>query len=232
MIARSKARLTRRQMAWRCAQNLLEGNYVNVGIGLPGLVPQYVPAGREVIFQSENGVLGVGPAPPAAERDPDLINAGKEPISLLSGGAFFHHTDAFVMIRGGHIDIALLGAFQVSAYGDLANWRTDRDDRPPAVGGAMDLAVGAKEIWVLMEHTASDGTPRILSSCTYPLTAARVVKRVFTDLAEFTVDRGGLLVTGMVEGLSLEDLQAATGAPLRLAERCDLIHAPELESNA
>lgn len=214
----TQARLPRRQIARRCAQALWEGAYVNVGIGLPSLVPEYVSAEREVIFHSENGVLGVGPTPSAEERDPDLINAGKEPITLVSGGAFFHHADAFVMIRGGHIDLALMGAFQVSERGDLANWRTLDDDRAPAVGGAMDLAVGAKAVWVLMEHTASDGSARILTECTYPLTAQRVVQRVFTDLAEITIDESGLLVTAIAEGLEPDELQARTEAQLTFAD--------------
>jgi len=218
--------LSRRQLAWWCAQQLRDGMYVNVGIGLPGYVPRFVPADREVVFQSENGVLGVGPTPATEAIDPDLINAGKEPITLLRGGAFFNHTDAFVMIRGGHIDVALLGAFQVSAAGDLANWRTDRDDRAPAVGGAMDLAVGAREIWVLMEHTSSDGALRILPACTYPLTAAGVVDRIFTDLAEIAVTDDGLVVTGIADGVSRAELEAATGAQLQFHESCTVLHAP------
>lgn len=213
----SEHRLSRAAMARRVAQDLLDGSYVNLGIGLPTLVANYVPEGREIIYHSENGILGMGPAPAPGEEDPELINAGKELVTLLPGGAYFHHTDSFMIMRGGHLDVSVLGAFQVSAAGDLANWATDDDTFPPAVGGAMDLAVGAKRVLVLTTHTTSDGRPKLLERCTYPLTAAHVVDRIYTDLAVVDVTADGLLVREMTEGLSADDLRAATGAPLRFA---------------
>jgi len=175
-----------------------------------------VPSDREVIYHSENGILGMGPAPAPGTEDPDLINASKQFVTLLPGAAIVHHTDAFAMIRGGHIDLALLGAFQVSADGDLANWSTGENDTVPAVGGAMDLAAGAKSVWVLMEHCTRDGKPRLLERCTYPLTAARAVKRIYTELAVIDVDQG-FVVRELAEGVSFEYLQSVTGAPLRRA---------------
>lgn len=218
--------LSRRQMAWRAAQDLEDGMYVNLGIGLPTLVSDYLPADREVVIQSENGLLGMGPAP-AGAADPDLINATKAPVTVVPGGAFFRHDDSFVMIRGGHIDLALLGAFQVSVAGDLANWRTQDDDLAPAVGGAMDLAVGAREIRVLMEHTTRAGAPRILERCSYPLTAPAVVRRLYTDLAVIDLIDGRLVVRDMVEGLDRAGLQAVTGAPLAFGDVRPLV-APAL----
>jgi len=209
--------LSRRQMAWRAAQDVADGSYVNLGIGLPTLVSDFIPEGREIVFHSENGILGVGPAPPQGEEDRDLINATKQPITLLPGGSYFTHSDSFVMIRGGHIDVALLGAFEVSAEGDLANWTTEDPAWPPGVGGAMDLAAGAKEVRVLMEHTTKEGTPRLRLRCTYPLTAPRVVRRIYTNLAVIDVTGEGLLVREMLPGMTLGDLQAATEPPLRLA---------------
>ncbi len=210
-------RLSRTAMARRVAQDLPDGAYVNLGIGLPQLVANHVPAGREVVYHSENGILGLGPAPAPGEEDPELIDAGKAPATLLPGGAYVHHTDSFVIMRGGHLDVSVLGAFQVSAKGDLANWATDDEAFPPAVGGAMDLAVGAKRVLVLTTHTTSDGRPKILERCTYQLTAAHVVDRIYTDLAVLDVTRDGLLVQEMAEGLSADDLRAATGAPLLFA---------------
>jgi 3-oxoadipate CoA-transferase beta subunit len=209
--------LTRPAMARRVAQDLQDGSYVNLGIGLPTLVAAHVPEGREIIYHSENGILGMGGPPAPGEEDPELIDAGKQLTTLLPGGAYFHHTDSFIIMRGGHLDVSVLGAFQVSAKGDLANWATDDDAFPPAVGGAMDLAVGAKRVLVLTTHTTSDGGPKLLDRCTYPLTAAHVVDRVYTDLAVLDVTPGGLLVQEMVEGLSREDLQRVTGAPLVFA---------------
>jgi 3-oxoadipate CoA-transferase, beta subunit len=221
--------LSRRQIAWRAAQDIEDGSYVNLGIGLPTLVADFIPDGREIVFHSENGVLGLGKAPGPNEIDPDLINAGKGPASLLPGGSFFHHTDAFLMIRGGHLDYSLLGAFEVSGDGDLANWTTEDPDYPPGVGGAMDLAAGAKEVRVLCEHTTKDGTPRIRNACTYPLTAAGVVRRVYTNLAVLEIGvGGGILVREMVEGLSLADLQAKTEPRLRLADDWKPIAAPAI----
>ena len=219
-------RLTRTQMAWRVAQDVPDAAYVNLGIGLPTLVANHVPAGREVVYHSENGVLGVGPAPLPGQEDPELINAGKELITLVTGGAYVHHTDSFMMMRGGHLDVSVLGAFQVSATGDLANWATDDDEFPPAVGGAMDLAVGAKRILVLTTHTTSRGEPKLLERCTYPLTASGVVDRVYTDLAVIDVTPGGLLVREAVAGLDPAGLQQLTGAPLRFVDDLPVLAPP------
>jgi 3-oxoadipate CoA-transferase, beta subunit len=209
--------LSRPQMAWRAAQDLPDGVYVNLGIGLPTLVADHIPPGREIVFHSENGILGLGRAPARDQADPDLINAGKGAASLLPGGAFFHHNDAFLMIRGGHIDVALMGAFEVSESGDLANWTTEDPDFPPGVGGAMDLAVGAKEVRILFEHTTRKGEPRIRTRCRYPLTAERCVTRIYTNLAVIDVTAQGLLVREMVEGIDFERLQALTEPRLKLA---------------
>jgi 3-oxoacid CoA-transferase B subunit len=210
--------LTARQMAARVAQDIPDGSYVNLGIGLPTLVADVVPPGREIVYHSENGILGMGPAPEPGVGDPELINAGKQLVTLVPGGAYFHHTDAFVMMRGGHIDITVLGAFQVAANGDLANWATDDATLPPAVGGAMDLAVGARQVFVLTTHTTKDGRPKLLPTCTYPLTAAAVVDRVYTDLAVLDVTPDGFVVREMVPGLGRDELQARTGAPLRFGD--------------
>jgi 3-oxoadipate CoA-transferase, beta subunit len=197
------------------AQDIPDGSYVNLGIGLPTLVADVVPPGREIIYHSENGILGMGPSPEAGTGDPELINAGKQLVTLLPGGAYFHHTDAFVMMRGGHIDITVLGAFQVGANGDLANWATDDATLPPAVGGAMDLAVGARRVLVMTTHTTKDGRPKLLPACTFPLTAAAVVNRVYTDLAVLDVTPDGFVVREMVPGITRDELQARTAAPLR-----------------
>jgi 3-oxoadipate CoA-transferase beta subunit len=211
------APLSRKQIAWRAAQDLSDGSYVNLGIGLPTLVADYVPRDREIVFHSENGILGMGRAPAPGEEDADVINAGKGAATVLPGGAFFHHNDAFLMIRGGHIDVALMGAFEVSETGDLANWSTDDPDFPPGVGGAMDLAVGAREVRILVEHTTKDGKPRLRKRCSYPLTAEGCVRRVYTNLAVLDVVQEGLLVREMVDGLDLAALQARTEARLLLA---------------
>ena len=208
-------KLDRNQMAARVARDIPEGAYVNLGIGLPTLVAEHLPKGREVILHSENGVLGIGPRPASGEEDEDLINAGKEPVTLLAGGSYFHHADSFAMIRGRHLDFAILGAFQVSARGDLANWHTGAQDAIPAVGGAMDLAVGAKKVIVMMEHLTKKGESKIVERCVYPLTGARCVNRVYTDLAVLDVKPDGLHVVDMVEGLTFEELQRLTGVPLR-----------------
>jgi 3-oxoadipate CoA-transferase beta subunit len=208
----------RHRIARRVALDLPDGACVNLGIGLPTLVAEHIPSGREIVFHSENGLLGVGPSPAKGSEDPDLVNAGKVPVTLLPGASIFHHNDSFMMIRGGHIDYALLGAFQVSADGDLANWTTGQETKPPAVGGAMDLAVGAKSVWVLMEHCTKDGEPRLLERCTLPLTAERVVKRIYTELAVIEVDQG-FKVIELAEGVSFEQLQTATRTPLTLALR-------------
>ncbi len=211
------SRLTRTEMAWRVAQDIPDGSYVNLGIGLPTLVGDHVPEGREVIYHSENGILGVGPAPEPGTGDPELINAGKQPVTLLPGGCYMHHTDSFMIMRGGHLDISVLGAFQVSATGDLANWATDDEFFPPAVGGAMDLAVGARSILVLTTHTTPQGEPKLMERCSYPLTAAGVVDRIYTDLAVLDVTGGGLLVRELVPGCSPAQLQELTAARLRFA---------------
>ncbi len=202
----------RQAIAARLAQDILEGWYVNLGIGLPTLVAGQVPAGREVVFHSENGVLGMGPPPPAGAESPWLINAGKQPVTLLPGGAFVHHADSFAMIRGGHLDLCVLGAYEVAENGDLANWAKSPDDTAPAVGGAMDLAVGARRLWVAMEHTTKDGRPRLVRRCSPPLTAAGSVRRVYTDLAVLEITPRGFVVLEMVPGLTIEALAARTGA--------------------
>ena len=207
--------LKRRQIAWRAAQDLADGAYVNLGIGLPTMVSDFIPADREIVLHSENGVLGIGPKPPAGEEDEDLINAGKEPVTLLAGGAYFHHADSFGMIRGMHLDFAVLGAFQVSVAGDLANWHTGGADAIPAVGGAMDLAMGAKKVLVMMEHLTKKGESKIVERCSYPLTGARCVNRIYTDLAVIDVKPDGLHVVDMVDGLSFEELQRLSGVPLK-----------------
>ena len=211
-------RYTRDEMAARVARDIPEGAYVNLGIGLPTMVADYLPKGREIILHSENGILGIGPKPPEGEVDEDLINAGKEPVTLLAGGSYFHHADSFAMIRGRHLDFAVLGAFQVSVAGDLANWHTGATDAIPAVGGAMDLAVGAKKVVVMMEHLTKEGKSKIVERCTYPLTGARCVNRIYTDLAVIDVKPEGLHVVETVDGLSFEELQRLTGVRLhRLA---------------
>jgi 3-oxoadipate CoA-transferase beta subunit len=207
-------RLTRDQMAARVARDIPEGAYVNLGIGLPTLVANHLPADREIFLHSENGILGMGPAPAPGAEDWDLVNAGKQPVTLLTGGAFFHHADSFAMMRGGHLDICVLGAFQVSAAGDLANWHTGAPDAIPAVGGAMDLAIGARRTFVMMEHVTREGVPKIVERCTYPLTGVGCVARIYTDLAVVDVTADGLIAREWVDGLSFEQLQALTGAPL------------------
>jgi 3-oxoadipate CoA-transferase beta subunit len=206
----------RKQMAARVAQDIPEGAYVNLGIGLPTLVADFLPKDREIILHSENGVLGIGPRPPTGEEDEDLINAGKEPVTLLAGGAYFHHADSFGMIRGRHLDFCVLGAFQVSAAGDIANWHTGAPDAIPAVGGAMDLAVGAKQVLVMMEHLTKDGKSKLVERCTYPLTGARCVNRVYTDLAVIDIKPDGFhLVEIVAEGLSFDELQRLNGTALK-----------------
>jgi 3-oxoadipate CoA-transferase beta subunit len=209
--------LTRPQMAARAAADIPEGWYVNLGIGIPTLIADHVPLDREVIFHSENGVLGMGPAPEPDKIDPWLINAGKQYVTLRQGGSYFHHADSFAMIRGGHLDLCVLGAFQVAENGDIANWATSENDTAPAVGGAMDLAAGAKRLWVVMEHTTKDGTSKLVRQCSYPLTAVGAVKRVYTNLATLDVTPDGFLVLDMAPGLSFDALQARTDAPLRQA---------------
>ena len=207
-------KLNRDQMAARVAQDIPEGSYVNLGIGLPTRVANHLPKEREIFLHSENGLLGMGPAPAAGEEDHDLINAGKQPVTLLAGGAFFHHADSFAMMRGGHLDICVLGAFQVSATGDLANWHTGGADAIPAVGGAMDLAIGAKKTFVMMEHLTKQGESKLVAACTYPLTGIGCVSRIYTDLAVIDVTAQGLKVVENTSGLSHDALQKLSGVPL------------------
>jgi 3-oxoadipate CoA-transferase beta subunit len=208
---------TRDQMARRVAQDIADGAVVNLGIGLPTLVANHLPADREVILHSENGVIGMGPASAPGQEDYDLINAGKQPVTLLPGGCFFHHADSFAMMRGGHVDVCVLGAFQVSATGDLANWHTGAPDAIPAVGGAMDLAIGAKRTYVMMEHLTKGGESKLVPACTYPLTGIACVSRIYTDLAVIDVGPGGAVVIEQVEGLSFDALQELTAVPLQRA---------------
>ena len=208
-------KLDRNQIAARLARDIPEGAYVNLGIGLPTLVADHLPKGREIIVHSENGVLGLGPRPAPGAEDEDMTNAGKEPATVVTGGSFFHHADSFGMIRGRHLDFAVLGAFQVSVAGDLANWHTGGEGDIPAVGGAMDLAVGAKKVLVMMEHLTKDGKSKIVERCTYPLTGARCVNRIYTDLAVIDVKPDGLHVVELADGLSFEELQRLSGVPLK-----------------
>ena len=210
-------RLTRDQMAARVARDIPEGSYVNLGIGLPTLVGNHLPPDREIFLHSENGLLGMGPAPAPGAEDYDLINAGKQPVTLLAGGAFFHHADSFAMMRGGHLDICVLGAFQVSATGDLANWHTGAPDAIPAVGGAMDLATGAKDVFVMMTLLTRDGVSKLVETCTYPLTGIGCVTRVYTDKAVFLTGPDGVQVRETF-GCTLEELQALVPMPLRAAD--------------
>ncbi|MEO6917665.1 MAG: 3-oxoacid CoA-transferase subunit B [Collimonas sp.] len=205
---------SREQMAARVAQDIPDGAVVNLGIGLPTLVANQLPAGREIILHSENGVIGMGPAPAEGEEDYDLINAGKQPVTLLPGGCYFHHADSFAMMRGGHLDVCVLGAFQVSAGGDLANWHTGAVDAIPAVGGAMDLAIGAKKTYVMMEHLTKAGESKLVDNCTYPLTGIACVSRLYTDLAVIDLTPQGAQVTAIVDGLSFEELQKLTAVTL------------------
>jgi 3-oxoadipate CoA-transferase beta subunit len=206
--------LDRVGLARRVAQDIPEGWYVNLGIGVPTSVANHVPAGREVVFHSENGILGLGPAPAKEDIDPWLVNAGKQYVTLVPGGSYFHHADSFSMIRGKHLDLCVLGAFEVAENGDLANWSTAKPGAAPAVGGAMDLAVGAKRLWVVMDHMTTEGQPKLVRKCSYPLTAPSCVTRVYTSLAVLDVVPGGFKVVDMVPGLSFQELQSRTGAEL------------------
>ena len=210
-------RLDREGMARRVARDIPEGAYVNLGIGLPTRVANYLPPDREIFLHSENGILGMGPAPAAGEEDPDLINAGKEPVTLLTGGCFFHHADSFAMMRGGHLDICVLGAFQVATNGDLANWHTGAADAIPAVGGAMDLAVGAKQVFVMMDLLTKAGASKLVERCTYPVTGLACVSRIYSDLAVFAVGKDGARIIEMVEGMTLDTLRNLTGLALEMA---------------
>ena len=209
-------RRTKDELAARVARDIPEGATVNLGIGQPTLVANHMPSNLEILLHSENGILGMGPAPAAGQEDYDLINAGKQPVTLLQGGAYFHHADSFAMMRGGHLDICVLGAFQVSATGDLANWHTGEPGAIPAVGGAMDLAIGAKQTWVMMDLLTKQGPSKLVSACSYPLTGIGCVKRVYTDLATLACTANGLLVIDMVPGLTLKVLSELIGLPLAL----------------
>ena len=210
----AQAGWSRDEMAAIVARDIPDGTYVNLGIGIPELVAQHVPAGRELVFHAENGLLGVGPAHAPGDEDADLINAGKKPVTALPGAAYFHHADSFAMIRGGHIGVCVLGAMQVSATGDLANWSTGEPDAVPAVGGAMDLVAGVGRVLVLMEHTTRRGEPKLVERCTLPLTGVGVVSRVYTNLAVVDVTTGGLVARRLAPGVDLERVRACTGAPL------------------
>jgi 3-oxoadipate CoA-transferase beta subunit len=205
---------TKQELAQRVAQDIFDGAYVNLGIGQPTLVANYLPEGMEVVLHSENGILGMGEVPLAGEEDYDLINAGKQPVTLLAGGAYFHHADSFAMMRGGHLDISVLGAFQVSATGDLANWSTGEAGAIPAVGGAMDLAVGAKQTWVMMDLLTKKGESKVVKECSYPLTGLGCVKRIYSDLATLECTSEGLKLIDKVDGLSKEELEQLIGLPV------------------
>lgn len=220
--------LTRNQVAWRIAQEIPEGSYVNLGIGSPEMVANYIPDDREIFFHSENGILGMGPAPKAGEEDGNLINAGKKPVTLLPGGSYFNHTDSFAMIRGGHIDICVLGAYQVAENGDLANWATLDTTKPPGVGGAMDLAIGAKKIYIMMDHFTKDGQPKLMKSCTYPQTGFGVVKTIFTDLAVIDIINETFVVRELAPSITAEQLKSSTDASLIFDNNCTELHPPEL----
>lgn len=210
-------RRTKDQLAARVAQDIHDGAYVNLGIGMPTTVANHIPAGREVILQSENGILGMGPAPAEGDEDYDLINAGKQPVTLLPGGAYFHHADSFGMMRGGHLDICVLGAFQVSATGDLANWSTGEPGAIPAVGGAMDLAIGAKQTWVMMDLLTKKGESKVVERCTYPLTGLACVKRIYSDIATLECTPQGLKLVDLVDGLTHAELERLVGLPIAAA---------------
>lgn len=210
----SYQKLTRDQIAARVAQDIPDGSYVNLGIGVPTRISKYLPVDKEIFLHSENGLLAFGPPPKAGEEDDDLINAGKEFVTMLTGGSFFHHGDSFAMMRGGHLDICVLGAFQIAENGDLANWHTGAADAIPAVGGAMDLAVGAKKVFVTTEHTTKNGEAKIVKQLSYPLTGQKCVDRIYTDLCVIDVTEDGLKVIEMIDGLDFTTLQDLTDASL------------------
>jgi len=220
--------LRREQIAWRLAQDIPEGAYVNLGSGMPLMVSNYVPAQREVIFHSENGILGVGPKQTADTKDMNLVNAGNIPVTLLDGGCFFHHADSFVMVRGGHLDISVLGAYQVSESGDLANWDLP-GTKAPAVGGAMDLAAGAKQVFVMMEYFAKDGSAKLVPQCTLPLTGLGCVTSIYTDIAVLDFIAGKVFVRELIEGITLYTLQTETEVELQVSPNLKLLKAPPLK---
>jgi 3-oxoadipate CoA-transferase beta subunit len=210
----SYTKRTKDQLAQRVARDMFDGAYVNLGIGMPTAVANHLPAGIEIVLHSENGILGMGPAPAAGREDYDLINAGKQPVTLLQGGSYFHHADSFAMMRGGHLDICVLGAFQVSAKGDLANWSTGEPGAIPAVGGAMDLAIGAKQTWVMMDLLTKKGESKVVERCSYPLTGVACVKRIYTELCTLECSPHGLKLVDTVEGLSHAELEQLVGLPI------------------
>jgi 3-oxoadipate CoA-transferase beta subunit len=216
-MSMSYQKRSKEQLAQRVAQDIHDGAYVNLGIGMPTLVANHLPAGIEVILHSENGILGMGPAPAAGHEDYDLINAGKQPVTMLAGGAYFHHADSFAMMRGGHLDICVLGAFQVSATGDLANWHTGEKDAIPAVGGAMDLAIGAKQTWVMMDLLTKKGESKVVAQCSYPITGIACVKRIYSELATLECTPNGLKLIDTVEGLTHDELEKMLGLPIAAA---------------
>ncbi|MEC9264877.1 3-oxoacid CoA-transferase subunit B [Pacificispira sp.] len=220
-------KLTNAQIAWRAAQDIEDGAYVNLGIGFPELVATFQPEGRDVIYHTENGVLGFGAAPPEGEEDWDLINAGKKAITLKPGAAFFHHADSFAMVRGGHLDLAVLGAYQVAETGDLANWSTGKGG-VPAVGGAMDLVHGAKRVAVVTDHVTRSGEPKLVQRCTMPLTGVGCVTRVYTSLAVVDIENGRFVLREKLSGISFEDLQRVTGAELKISGDVAELKVPEL----
>lgn len=214
---------TREEMARRVAMDIPDGSYVNLGIGIPELVARFVPEGRELVYHTENGLLGMGPSPAEGEGDPELINAGKRHVTALPGASFFHQSDSFAMIRGGHLDLCVLGALQVAQNGDLANWSTGEPGAIPAVGGAMDLVAGVKAIYVITQHCTKEGEPKLVPSCTYPLTGAGVVNRVYTDLAVIDITPEGFRLVELSPGVGFDYVQARTGAPLlRQRDRASL----------
>lgn len=221
------AKLTNAQIAWRAAQDIADGAYVNLGIGIPELCARFQPKGREAIFHTENGILGFGPAPDPGDEDWDLINAGKKAVTLKPGASFFHHADSFAMVRGGHLDIAILGAFQVSENGDLANWRLGSKG-VPAVGGAMDLVHGAKQVMVITDHVTKDGKPKLVETCSFPLTGVGCVTRIYTSLAVIDVTTKGFVLREKLPSISPDELQSLTGAKLNIDDEVSDLIAPEL----
>ena len=205
---------TREQMAERVALDIADGSYVNLGIGIPELITRYVPEGREFVYHTENGLLGMGPSPEPGEGEPELINAGKRQVTAIPGASYFHHADSFAMIRGGHLDLCVLGALQVAMNGDLANWSTGGPDAIPAVGGAMDLVAGVKQIFVITQHCTKHGDPKLVEACTYPLTGVGIVDRIYTDLAVIDVTPQGFQVRELSPGVDFEYVKERTGAPL------------------
>jgi 3-oxoadipate CoA-transferase beta subunit len=216
-------KLSHDELAARVARDIPEGAYVNLGIGMPTLVANHLPKDREVILHTENGILGMGPAPTLGEEDPDLINAGKQPVTVLPGAAYFHHADSFAMMRGGHVDICVMGAFQVSVTGDLANWHSGAPDAIPAVGGAMDLAIGAKQVFVMMDMLTKKGQSKLVKRCTYPLTGVGCVSRVYTELAVIDITPEGLRVIDIADGLTTDELEHITGLPLIAPEQASAV---------